>query len=201
MAREFDSLGVGSRVIITTRDKHLLLLARVNETHEVKQLNFQDSLKLFSLNAFKDCTPQMEYEELSERAVVYTKGNPLALKVLGSLFHSKSIEICESALGKLKKYPNLQIQNVLKLSYDGLHGTEKDIFLDITFFFVGEDKDHVIRLLDACDFYATSGIESLQDKALLTLSKDNRIQMHDLIQEMGWEIVRQEAIKHPGRRS
>ncbi|MED6217019.1 hypothetical protein PIB30_013490 [Stylosanthes scabra] len=203
LAREFDSFGAGSRVIITTRDKHLLILGRVNEIHEVKELNFQDSLKLFSLNAFKDYfnNPHMEeYKELAERAVVYTKGNPLALKVLGSLFHSKSVEICESVLKKLKKYPNLHIQNVLKLSYDDLDDAEKDIFLDIAFFFVGETKDHAIRILDACDLYATSGIETLQDKALVTILKDNTIQMHDLIQEMGWEIVRQEAIKDPGRR-
>ncbi|KAK7349264.1 hypothetical protein VNO77_06497 [Canavalia gladiata] len=65
----------------------------------------------------------------------------------------------------------------------------------------GEDKDHVIRLLDACYLFATSGIEILQDKALITISKENKIQMHELIQEMGWEIVRQESIKDPGRRS
>ncbi|XP_027337322.1 disease resistance-like protein DSC1 [Abrus precatorius] len=200
LAREFICLGSASRVIITRRNKHLLI-GRVNEIHVVKELNFQDSLKLFSLNAFKDSNPQMEYKELSERAVMYTKGNPLALKVLGSLFHSKSIEIWESALSKLRKYPNVQIQNVLRLSYDELDDAEKDIFLDIAFFFEGEDKDHVIRLLDACYLFATSGIETLQDKALVTISKDNKIQMHELIQEMGWEIVRQESIKDPGRRS
>lgn len=85
LAREFVCLGPGSRVIITTRDKHLLI-RRVDKIHEVKELNFQDSLKLFSLVAFRDSNPQMEYIELSERAVAYTKGNPLALKVFGFTF-------------------------------------------------------------------------------------------------------------------
>ncbi|RDX96744.1 putative disease resistance protein, partial [Mucuna pruriens] len=201
LAREFVCLGPGSRVIITTRDKHLLV-GRVDKIHEVKELSFQDSLELFSLVAFRNSSnPQMEYKELSERAVAYAKGTPLALKVLGSLFYSKNREIWESALSKLKKYPNVQIQNVLKLSYDELDDAEKDIFLDIAFFFEGEDKDHVIRLLDACGFYATIGIETLQDKALITISKNNKIQMHQLIQEMGWEIVRQESLKDPERRS
>ncbi|RZB97691.1 putative WRKY transcription factor 19 [Glycine soja] len=123
LAREFVCLGPGSRVIITTRDKHLLI-RRVDKIHEVKELNFQDSLKLFSLVAFRDSNPQMEYIELSERAVAYTKGNPLALKVFGFTF-------------PFQKYRR-------------------------------ENKDHVMRLLDACGFYATIGIETLQDKALGT---------------------------------
>jgi len=55
--------------------------------------------------------------------------------------------------------------------------------------------------LEACDFFAASGIEVLLDKALVTISYCNRIEMHDLIQEMGREIVDQESIKDPGRRS
>lgn len=82
---------------------------------------------------------------------------------------------------------------MLQLSYDELDDAEKNIFLDIAFFFEGENKDHVMRLLDACGFYATIGIETLQDKALVTISKDNKIHMHQLIQEMGWEIVRQDS--------
>ncbi|CAJ1942239.1 unnamed protein product [Sphenostylis stenocarpa] len=66
---------------------------------------------------------------------------------------------------------------------------------------IGEDKDYVISQLDAWGFHGASGIEVLQKKALITISNDNRIQMHDLIRQMGCEIVRQESIKYPGRRS
>ncbi|XP_027336420.1 disease resistance-like protein DSC1 [Abrus precatorius] len=201
LASECDSsLGSGSRVIITTRDKHLLI-GRVDEIHEVKGLNSQNSLKLLSLNAFKENHPKVGYEELSESAVIYAKGIPLVLKVLGSLLHSKSIETWDSTLRKLAKYPNVRIQKVLKLSYDELDDVEKFIFLDIAFFYKGEDKDTVIRLLDACGFYAASGIDTLIDKALVTISNGNRIQIHDLIQQMGWEIVRQESPTDIGRRS
>jgi hypothetical protein len=37
------------------------------------------------------------------------------------------------------------------------------------------------------------GLERLKDKALITISKDNVISMHDIIQELGREIVRQES--------
>nr|KYP57130.1 TMV resistance protein N [Cajanus cajan] len=46
-----------------------------------------------------------------------------------------------------------------------------------------------------------SGIEVLLDKALITISNYNEIEMHDLIQQMGQEIVYQESIKDHGRRS
>lgn len=39
------------------------------------------------------------------------------------------------------------------------------------------------------------------EKALITFSNNNQEQMHALIQEMDWEIVRQESTKDPSRRS
>ncbi|CAJ1975873.1 unnamed protein product [Sphenostylis stenocarpa] len=44
-------------------------------------------------------------------------------------------------------------------------------------------------------------LKRLEDKALITISKDNIVCMHDSLQEMGWEIVRQESIDDPGSRS
>ena len=57
----------------------------------------------------------MEYKVILEKVAAYTKGNPLALKVLGFTFSFKSIKVCESALRKLKKYANFLIQIFLKL--------------------------------------------------------------------------------------
>lgn len=192
-------LGPGSRVILTTRDKHVL--NRADEIYEVKPMNFHESLQLFSLNAFNKVHQDIGYEKLSESVVIYADGIPLALKVLGSLFCSKSKEVWLGTMTKLKKIPCKEIQNILRLSYDGLDDTEKEIFLDIACFFNGEDRQRVTRLLDACGFYASAGVETLLEKCLITISNNNEIQMHALIQEMGWEIVRQESTKDPGKRS
>ncbi|RDY12891.1 TMV resistance protein N, partial [Mucuna pruriens] len=192
--------GPGSRVLITSRDKHVLTSGGVHQIHKVKEMDPPCSLKLFCLNAFNESQPKMKYEKLSEEVVKIAQGNPLALKVLGADFHSRSIDTWECALSKIKKYPNEKIQSVLRFTYDGLHEVEKKAFLDIAFFFEEDDKDYVIRKLDAWGFHGASGIEVLQQKALITIS-DNRIKMHDLIREMGCEIVRQESIKYPGRRS
>ncbi|XP_054782005.1 disease resistance protein Roq1-like [Prosopis cineraria] len=100
-------LGLGSRVIVTSRDKHVFRSGEIHDEyiHEVKELNFEESLKLFSLHAFKQTHPSMGYEKLSEMTVAYATGIPLALEVLGSHFHSRDKAYWESELKKLRKYP------------------------------------------------------------------------------------------------
>lgn len=83
------------------------------------------------------------------------------------------------------------IQDVMGMSYNnGLEISEKEMFLDIAFFFKDENKDFVTRILDGCGgLNATSGIHILKDKSLITISNDNKIQMHDLLQKMAFDIV------------
>ncbi|XP_025695044.2 disease resistance protein RPV1-like [Arachis hypogaea] len=201
LAAKHNFLGPGSRVIVTTRDKHVLSKG-VDEIYEVKGLPLHHAIQLFSLNAFDKSYPESGFVMLSKMVVDYANGNPLALKVLGSFLHSRNLQQWNSALRKLTKFPNTEIQNVLRWSYDGLDDDEqKNMFLDIACFFQGEKKETVTRLLDICGFYADIGIRILQDKALITFSDANELHMHDLIQEMGLEIVRQESTKDPGRRS
>nr|XP_012567490.1 disease resistance-like protein DSC1 isoform X2 [Cicer arietinum] len=204
---KIDELGVGSRVIITTRNKHIFSQFSKCEIYEVKELKKHDSLQLFNLTVFGDEHPKIGYEDLSESVVSYCKGNPLALKVLGANLRSRGKESWENELKKLQKIPNGRIYNVLKLSYDDLDCSQKAIFLDIACLLREEHKDFIIDLLEACDFFAISGIEVLLDKALIQLkliwhviSDIDTIEMHDLLQEMGREIVNQES-QDPGKRS
>ena len=190
----------GSRIIITTRDKHLLDVHGVDETYEAKELHPEESIALFSRYAFKQSLPKDDYKNLLNRAIEYAKGLPLALKVLGIFLFGKTIPEWESSLCKLERKLPMEIQSALKISFDGLDDVEKEIFLDIVCFFKGKDKDFVSRILNGCNFYAESGIRVLVDKCLLTI-KNNNIDMHDLLQHMGWEIVRKQCLKEPGRRS
>ncbi|XP_058746896.1 TMV resistance protein N-like [Vicia villosa] len=196
LCRNFGDQSKDSRLLITTRDRQLLS-ERVQSIYEVKQWEDKESLELFSLEAFKQSHPRKGYEDLSQRAVAYAGGVPLALKVLGSNLRSKGTDFWESTFRKLDKFPKEEIQKVLKVSYDGLDPLEKKIFLDIAFFFKGEKKDHVISILNACGLEASSGIEVLEDKALITISNGNRIQMHDLLKKMGSDILRKECGINP----
>ncbi|XP_039687169.1 TMV resistance protein N [Medicago truncatula] len=204
---KIDGLGPGSRVIITTRDKQIFSQLSKCEIYEVKELEKPDSLQLFSLIAFKEKHPKTGYEDLSDSVIAYCKGNPLALKVLGANLSSRGREAWENELKKLQKIPNRKIYDVLKLSYDDLDHCQKAIFLDIACLLNGKDKTFVRDLLEACEFFAISGIEVLLDKALIQLGSILHvkwevciIEMHDLLQEMGREIVNQES-EDPGKRS
>ncbi|KAL2322257.1 hypothetical protein Fmac_026636 [Flemingia macrophylla] len=199
LIEDFDILGLGSRVIVTTRNQQIF--NKVDKIYKVKELSFHHALQLFCFTVFGEKLPKHGYEDLSRSAISYCKGIPLALKVLGASLRSRSKEAWECELKKLQKFPNTKIHSVLKLSYDSLDHSQKDIFLDIACFFRGKQRDRVTSILEAFDFSAASGIEVLLDKALITISDGMQIEMHDLIQEMGWEIVHQESIKDPGRRS
>ncbi|XP_041001631.1 disease resistance protein RPV1-like [Juglans microcarpa x Juglans regia] len=84
--------GPGSRVIITCRDSHLLRTHEVNDIYKVEQLEISKALQLFSLSAFKKTHPKEDYKDLSMDFVNYTKGLPLALKVLGSYIYEREID-------------------------------------------------------------------------------------------------------------
>ena len=167
----------------------MLTTAEVYDLYEVMGLNFGEAYELLSLYAFKQNCPKFDFINLSCRAICYCKGLSLALKVLGSLLFSKTIIEWESELYKLEREPEAKIHKLLIRSYDGLDRTEKNILLDVACFFKGKKRDFVSRILDGCDFYAARGIKNLNDKCLITLP-NNKICMHDLIQQMSWEIVR-----------
>ena len=194
LLRNRDWLGRGSRVIITTRNKHLL--QETDDVYEVEELNSKQARELFSLFAFRQNLPKQDFIDLSDRVVNYCHGLPLALKVLGSFLFNKAIPQWESELSKLERELEVGISDVLKVSYDGLDYTQQEIFLDIACCFKGKDKDFVSRILDGCNFYAERGIRALCDKCLISLS-ENKIHMHDLIQQMGWNIIRSEYLGDP----
>ena len=192
-------LGEGSRVIITTRNKHLLTFQGADYMYEVPGLNPKEAIQLFSLYAFKQKLPKLDFIDLSHRMMCYCQGLPLALKVLGSLLFNQTIPQWESELHKLEREPEKKIHDVLKRSYEGLGSTEKDILLDVACFFGDEeDKDFVSRILDGCKFHAERGLKNLNDMCLITIPY-NKIQMHDLIRRMAWEIVREGYPRKPNK--
>ena len=200
LAGMHDWFGKGSRIIITTRDEHLLKCHGVDKIYRVEGLSQDESLQLFCLKAFRNEYPAGDYVELSNEFVRYCNGLPLALDVLGSFLFGKSVSEWRSALDRLREIPNHEILDKLYISFDGLEEMEKKIFLDIACFFSGEDKDYVHEALESCGLYPDIGIRVLVSKSLITISKE-RIWMHDLLQEMGQEIVRQESQEEPGKRS
>ncbi|KAL4377736.1 hypothetical protein GQ457_02G041500 [Hibiscus cannabinus] len=196
-----DWFGLGSRIIVTARDEHLLQSYRVDDVYKPSTLNDDDSLQLFNLKAFNsEIVPNNAFIKLSEHVVKYASGLPLALEVLGSFLCGRNVDQWKSAIQRLEKDANKEIIERLRISFDGLEETEKNIFLDIACFFNGEEKDFVMKVLDGCEFFSDIGIDVLIKKSLLTVDKSNTLRMHNLLQEMGRKIVREKSNKELGKR-
>ena len=82
----------------------------------------------------------------------------------------------------------------------GWEKIEKDIFLNVACFFKGFKKDYVINILETCNLYPYDGICKLIDKCFITVNQYGILPMHDLLQQMGKEIVQQES-EQPKNRS
>ncbi|KAH9781822.1 ADP-ribosyl cyclase/cyclic ADP-ribose hydrolase [Citrus sinensis] len=190
-------------ILITTRDRQLLVAHEVDEEHilDLDVLNNDEALQLFSMKAFKSHQPMGEYVELSKRVLEYAGGLPLALKVLGSFLIGRSADLWRSALERLKKDPSNKIMSILQISFEGLQDSEKKIFLDVACFFKWKTRDYVTKILDGCGFSPVIGIEVLIERSLLTVDGGNRLGMHDLLQELGQLIVMRQSPEEPGNRS
>ncbi|KAK7243137.1 hypothetical protein RIF29_37924 [Crotalaria pallida] len=193
----------GSRIVITTRDREVLTKSHVNELYEVKELYSSEALELFSHHALRRKEPTGNFLKLSKQIVSLTGKLPLALEVFGSfLFGKRRVEEWEDALEKLKLIRPKHLQDVLKISYNGLDDQEKCIFLDIACLFLqmGMKRDDLIDSLRGCGFRGEIAITVLVEKCLIKII-DNTLWMHDQIRDMGRQIVLDENLLDPGMRS
>ncbi|KHN26944.1 TMV resistance protein N [Glycine soja] len=202
LAGKQEWFGPGSRVIITTRDKHLLKTHGVHLTCKARALAQNEALQLICLKAFKRDQPKKGYLNLCKEMIEYARGLPLALEVLGSHLHGRNVEVWHSALEQIRSFPHSKIQDKLKISYDSLQPPYQKMFLDIACFFKGMDIDEVKNILRNCGDYPEIGIDILIERCLVTLDRvKNKLGMHDLLQEMGRNIVFEESPNDPGKRS
>ncbi|RHN79781.1 putative P-loop containing nucleoside triphosphate hydrolase [Medicago truncatula] len=81
LAGGLDWFGRGSRVIITTRDKHLLTCHGIESMHSVEGLYGTEALELLTWMAFKNNKVPSSYEDVLNRAVSYASGLPLVIDV------------------------------------------------------------------------------------------------------------------------
>jgi hypothetical protein len=187
-------LGAGSRIIIISRDEHILKEYGVDVVYKVPLLNHDDSLRLFSQKAFKLDHVMSSYDKLAFDILWFANGLPLAIKVLGSFLFGRDISEWKSALARLRESPNKDIMDVLRLSFEGLEKLEKEIFLDIACFFNRRNEDYVKNVLNCRGFHADIGLRVLVDKSLLSISEeDNIIKMHNLLLDMGRKIVEENS--------
>ncbi|KAI3827467.1 hypothetical protein L1987_01543 [Smallanthus sonchifolius] len=190
-----------SKIIITTRenvDDWFDIPYWRCQKYEMRLLNHDESLELFCRHAFQSGIHHEGYDWVLK----YCEGNPLALEVLGSSTSKYNAHmIMPSQLRLFEIDMDSRIQSVLMRSYLSLTcNTVKELFLHIACFFIGIDIDYVAKILEP-DYAAQSGIKTLLEKCLLSISPNKKIMMHRLLQEMAKNIIRQESTKLPAKRS
>ncbi|CAN1745085.1 Disease resistance-like protein DSC1 [Linum perenne] len=191
----------GSRIVVTTRNKKVLQNA-VTKIYDLECLNDKESTQLFSLHAFKQDFPRDNWTDKSRLVISYCRGNPLALKILGGALFGEDIHYWKSFLSGLRPTGQLEIQNVLRKSYDTLGGEEKKIFLDVACLLHNISRSRLITYMETKHPSSCAKVKDLIDRSLLTcVSSENgeNIEVHDLLKEMAWNIVKEEPIL--GKRS
>jgi predicted metal-dependent TIM-barrel fold hydrolase len=105
-------------------------------------------------------------------------------------------------LDQYEKIPNKGIQEILRVSFDALEEDEQNVFLDTACCFKGYQLNEMEDML--CAHYGRSmkyHIGVLVKKSMVKITQRNSVTIHDLIEDMAKEIVRQESPKEPGKRS
>ncbi|XP_057431342.1 disease resistance protein Roq1-like isoform X2 [Lotus japonicus] len=190
--------GPGSRVIITSRNKNLLVSHGIERIYEVSELNDEEALDLLTYSAFKNKIAPSEFKEVLIDSVTLASGLPLSSKVIGSTLYSRNVGYWKSYLKRGKWVPDEKIQKTLEVSLDGLETMEKCVFLDIACCFKGYSLVEVQYILCAHYGYcATDYISALVRQSLINISSSGELTLHDLMRNMGKQIDRR---KSPGSR-
>jgi hypothetical protein len=58
-----------------------------------------------------------------------------------------------------------------------------------------------MKILNGCGFFADTGMRVLEQRSLLTVDNRNKLRMHDLLRDMGRQIVYEESPFDPENRS
>ncbi|XP_059065247.1 disease resistance protein Roq1-like isoform X2 [Cryptomeria japonica] len=200
-----DNLGSQSMVIVTTRDWGLLKSWGLSCIYKMPGLNRSHAEQLFCLHAFLQPSPPAEFEILVEKFIQACGGLPLSLKVLGGqLYGRNSRDYWKSQLNKVSRILPGDIKQKLQVSYDALDDEEKEMFLDVACFLIGEDKSTAIAVWDGMHWSGLHGLETLVNKCLVELVCESdyrycrhylapvrsaKIKMHDHLRDMGREIA------------
>ncbi|KAL5549814.1 hypothetical protein UlMin_005045 [Ulmus minor] len=98
--------GKGSRIIVTTRNEHLLRSFGEKSIYEIEKLTQDEALQLFCKKAFEKGQLDDEYKEISNEIVKYANGLPLAITNLGSFLLKRDVESWSSELARLEEHPD-----------------------------------------------------------------------------------------------
>ncbi|CAI0414890.1 unnamed protein product [Linum tenue] len=140
-------------------------------------------------------------DALAEKFLKVAAGLPLALKVVGSLLFRTDTNFWRAKLKELKEVPTVEVQQILRISYNELTPNEKQIFLDIACVFIGDYKEVPFYMWSSCDFNPEIGMRTLVNRSLVRIDEEGQFGMHDHLRDLGRAIVNEEDVQNPCKRS
>nr|VDD50331.1 unnamed protein product [Brassica oleracea] len=125
---------------------------------------------------------------------------PLGLRIFGSYLRGMSKKEWIEALPRLRTSLDGDIEKVLRFSYEALCDNAKDLFLYIACLFEGESISYLEKCLAHSDLEVKHGLRVLANNSLISITDEHYLVMHNLVEQLGKEIIRQEHKDEPERR-
>ncbi|XP_058114375.1 putative disease resistance protein At1g50180 [Magnolia sinica] len=205
----FPDVNNGSRIMLTTRNKDVVLYADAQSPpYELRFLNEDESWDLFCKKTFpkQDTSCPLELQKLGREIVGKCQGLPLAIVVIGGLLSRKETREWEKVLKSISWQfveGQPQIYRILSLSYEDLPHELKPCFLYLGIF--PEDYEFpankLIQLWTAEGLLRQRGHETLEEvgedllmeliqRSIIQVAKRNSCggikccRIHDLLRDL-----------------
>ncbi|XP_039166081.1 disease resistance protein RUN1-like [Eucalyptus grandis] len=130
-----------------------------------------------------------DFEGISRDILSTMGGLPLAIEVIGSYLYGETDgKVWQDVLKKLRNEPDRDVQRTLKISYDALEPTQKEIFLDIACFLIGKNSKFASYMWEDCGLFPYIGIKELKLRCLIKIGDCGEFRMHDQLRDLGRSI-------------
>ncbi|EOA33488.1 hypothetical protein CARUB_v10019665mg [Capsella rubella] len=191
--------GPGSRIIIISENKEVLNAQGVDDIYKVGFPATSEALEMFCMYAFDQKTPKDGFIQLAYEVTYLVENLPLGLKVMGYHFRNMLKETWIKEIPRLRSCLHREIDGVLKFSYDALDDEEQHLFLHIACLFNYEEVEKVVEYLERRFPNVERQLMILCEKSLIS-TEYGMVVMHDLLIQMGRNIVRKQSPELEQRR-
>ncbi|RID64532.1 hypothetical protein BRARA_E03461 [Brassica rapa] len=192
--------GPQSRIIITTKDKKLLVAHEINHIYQVGFPSTSKALEILCLSAFRQNSPSSGFEDMAIEVTRLAGRLPLGLRVFGAYLRGMSRDQWIHALPRLRTSLDGEIGKVLRVSYEALCEEEQELFLHIACFFKGGCTSDVVECLAESRLNVNHGLQVLLDKCFISIHGRRLLVVHNLLEQLAKEIVRKQSVSDPGKR-